>query len=82
MHVWLFQRTNNNHSSELREGACNYIAYLYMKSRFSSEAKNIIMLIDKNADPVYGDGFRKVKSKFQDRNLKDLLNYLKLKTDI
>ncbi len=82
MHVWLFQRTNNNHSSELREGACNYIAYLYMKSRFSDEAKNIIMLIDKNADPVYGDGFRKVKSKFQNRKLKDLLNYLKLNVDL
>jgi hypothetical protein len=78
MHVWLFQNTHDDHTPELKEGSCNYISYLYMKHEsYSQEANFIIMLIDKNADPVYGDGFRKVKLKFQNRKLDDLLNYLK-----
>lgn len=80
MHVWISQNTNIDHSLELEEGSCNYISYIYLKNnRFNSSALQLIL---DDPDPIYGGGFRKVKSKFDLRPLADLLNYLREKRSI
>lgn len=77
MHVWLHQNTLDNHNAELKEGFCNYISYIYMNTKTTDEAMNIVRLIEKNADPVYGDGFRKVRDKFHNSYLAQLLDFMK-----
>lgn len=75
MHVWISQNTNIDHSLELEEGSSNFISYIYLKNNRSNS--NAVQLILDDPDPIYGGGFRKVKSKFDLRPLTDLLKYLK-----
>ena len=77
MHIWLHQNTRDDHTAALKEGSCNYISYVFMKTKYNNEAKSIVRLFEKNADPVYGRGFRKIRDKFQDKPLSELLEFLK-----
>lgn len=75
MHVWISQNTNIDHSLEFEEGSCNFISYIYLKN--NTAKTNALQLLLDDPHPIYGEGFRKVKSKFDLRPLSDLLNYLK-----
>ena len=77
MHVWLLQNTSIKHSKQLEEGSCNYLSYLLIRRKGSANSKYIIKNLENDPSPVYGEGFRKVKKKFQYKSLPDLLNYLK-----
>lgn len=79
MHIWLYQNTHNEHASELEEGSCNFISYLYLKKVNSKIAEEIISQLMNDPDPVYGNGFRKVHKLFGGRYLVELLNFLKAK---
>ena len=81
MHIWLHQNTANNHEMALKEGSCNYVSYVYMKTLTSREAISITRLYGRNVDPIYGDGFRKVKDKFGSSNLDKLQDFLKNNDD-
>lgn len=81
-HVWLVENTRNNHSDELREGSCNFIAFLYLTSIGNTRAEQIIKAMENNEDIIYGKGFMAVKSKFANNNLNRLISYLKTKKDI
>lgn len=77
MHIWLFQNTHNEHEAELEEGSCNYVAYLFAKTLNTKTAQDIVKQLENEPDPVYGDGFRKVKKVFGGRYLVEFLNFLK-----
>lgn len=82
MHVWFIQNTNSNHSSLLTEGSCNYASYLYLKSQYNRLSNEVIKALDNDPDHVYGDGYRRVKMKFQSSSVRSFLNYLKNNTSI
>lgn len=77
MHIWISENIDHKLSSQLEEGSCNYISYTYLKSDYSSDAKDIIKQLHNNTDKIYGDGFRKVFKKFRGRDFGLFLNYLK-----
>jgi hypothetical protein len=77
MHAWLNDNTRDDHSSGLREGSCNYISYLYLKTVNSSKSYQLIKQLEEDEDDTYGKGFLKVKSEFENKSLSQLLNYLK-----
>jgi hypothetical protein len=77
MHSWLYDNTRNNHSDKTREGACNYISYIYLKTLSATASKESIMRLENNPDPAYGGGFRDIRNRFENRPLNELLTYLK-----
>lgn len=77
MHVWMNDNTGDDHPDEIREGSCNYISYLYLKSVNSSEAQQIIRQLESDSSDEYGQGFLSVRSRFGNKSLSQLLAYLK-----
>ncbi|MGE5429871.1 MAG: protein DA1 [Syntrophomonadaceae bacterium] len=77
MHVWLNDNTKDDHPDKLREGSCNFMSYLYLRTLNSSKANELIRQLEDDEDDTYGKGFRKVKSEFGDKSLYQLLSYLK-----
>lgn len=77
MHVWLEQNTHNKHSDDLEEGSCHFIAYKYLNLLNNSDSENLTKFMMNDISPVYGEGFRKVFTVFNNRYLVELLNYLK-----
>lgn len=78
MHVWFAQNTKRQHPKSVVEGSCNFISYIYLQSQnFSMLTKQLVEEIENDPSPVYGNGFRKIKSEFYGRNISELLNYLK-----
>lgn len=60
-HVWQFNQGRFDQDPEFAEGSCNYAAYLVLgmyPGQLSSFFRNTMM---KSEDPVYGEGFRRVK---------------------
>jgi len=82
MHVWIDQNTKKNQSSELIEGSCNFISYKYLGNKSSKNKNDIIISMKNDPSAIYGGGFRKVYSRFSDRQVVELLNYLKTNTKI
>ena len=77
MHAWLNENTKDNHPDWVREGSCNYISYLYLKSLNLSETSDFITMLEKDASPVYGKGFLNIKSRFEGKQILEFLKYLK-----
>lgn len=82
MHVWIDQNTKHNQSKQLEEGSCNFISYKVIIAGNSKNKKDILQLLLNDPDRVYGEGFRKVYEKFKDRQIVELLNYLKTHINI
>ena len=80
VHVWIF-----HHHIELpameEEGLCEFIGYLWLEKQASPLASLHMQLKHQNPCPVYGDGFRKIHSLYnqQGRNLENLIARLKSK---
>lgn len=77
MHSWIYDNTQNNHSDKTREGACNYISYLYLNNFPTKTSADFIIKLERNPDPVYGGGFVEIKNKFLNKPLNYLLSFLK-----
>jgi hypothetical protein len=77
MHIWIGENIEHKLSLKFLEGSCNYISYTYLKSDYSSDAKDIIKQLENNPDAIYGDGFRKVYKKFKGRDFNLFLNYIR-----
>lgn len=77
MHVWLSDNTKDDHPDKLKEGSCNYVSYLYLKTVNSSKARQLMSMLEDDEDDTYGKGFRKVKSEFEYKSLGQFLSYLK-----
>jgi len=61
MHVWFFDHGISNAGTPLCEGSCNYAIYLFLSGLDTPDAEFIIDRMDKDTDPVYGQGFRDVR---------------------
>lgn len=78
MHVWIYRNTKRNHSKAITEGSCNYISFLYLSAQKQSLfIKQLIKEIESDPSPDYGDGFRTIKSRFINKNISEMINFLK-----
>ena len=77
MHVWLFNNAPPEIDPDLREGSCNYAAYLILQDYSNPEAKFVIENMLNDPDPVYGDGFRRIKKMVERNGISYWLNYIK-----
>jgi len=77
MHIWLYRNAPIDLDATLREGTCNFAAYLILQDYSGREVQFVIDNLISDPNPVYGDGFRKVKAYTDKNGLSDLLKYLK-----
>ena len=77
MHAWIYDNINSKQSPQIIEGSCNYIGYVYLKTLPAGQSEEFIKMMNADPDPVYGDGFRNIKSKFDGLPLHVFLNSLK-----
>jgi hypothetical protein len=77
MHAWLNDNTKNNHTDKVREGSCNYISYMYLKSLNQTGVSDFITLLEKDPSPIYGKGFLEIRSRFEGKQFAEFIDYLK-----
>lgn len=77
MHAWAAENTPDNQPPDVREGSCNYISYQYLIYSSDPDVKYLLLGMEKNTDPVYGQGFQKIRNKFYGKPISALLDYLK-----
>lgn len=65
MHTWINQNGINISSKADEEGLCNYASYIVLSEVGNDYAKSLINAMMHNSDPIYGVGFRNVKSKIE-----------------
>ncbi|MBB6255408.1 protein DA1 [Nitrospirillum iridis] len=74
-HVWA-ARNNLMFGTIEEEGLCETIAYHWYRQRGTLGADRLADAIEKNSDPVYGDGFRMMRKIQGQTTLKDFLGIL------
>ncbi len=78
-HVWQFQNGRLDQDPALSEGSCNFAAYLVLRKKGGKEAEFVIDNMLKDPDPVYGEGFRRVKRYAEKEGLQSWLKLLRKK---
>ncbi len=61
MHVWQYENAPAGNIPQLCEGSCNYAALLVLRQIGGKEMEYQIAMLDNDNDPVYGDGYRRVR---------------------
>lgn len=61
-HVWLAIHGLDGFPSWAVEGFCEVLAHRRLTQIATAESRYYAMIIEKSTDPVYGDGFRRVRS--------------------
>ncbi|HET6372767.1 MAG TPA: protein DA1, partial [Candidatus Polarisedimenticolia bacterium] len=81
-HVWqnLNGRTDNDES--LSEGSCNYAAHLVLQDYPSEYSRFLQESLMASSDPIYGEGFRRVKRFAEERGRSEWLALLKDKNKL
>lgn len=77
MHTWINQNQITMSSKADVEGLCNYASYIVLRSVNTTYAKNLISAMMQNPDPIYGQGFRDVKSEIDRIGFNSYLNMLR-----
>jgi len=61
MHVWHYSQNILENDPAWSEGSCNYAAFLVLNRYSDEQAAYIIAGMNNDPNPVYGEGFRRVK---------------------
>lgn len=61
-HVWHNQNGRLDLESAFCEGSCNYASYLVLQEYEGPLVDYLILSMEQEADPIYGDGYRMVKN--------------------
>ena len=61
-HVWLIVHDIKNLSSWAEEGFCELLSYRYYTQLNTDESRYHVRSIESNPNPVYGEGFRRVRA--------------------
>ena len=77
MHTWINQNRINITSDADLEGLCNYASYIVLRSVNTTYAQNLISAMMCNPDPIYGEGFRNVKSMIEEIGFNEYLYILR-----
>lgn len=78
LHIWQYNR-NLSPESSLSEGFCNMGSYYVLKHIATNEAHAFMEMLERNPDPIYGDGFRRVKSVFDKGGWEEVINLISSK---
>jgi len=74
-HAWLYLARVDNLESWAEEGFCNLLSYVLHKERSTDEAHHWVKALEMDPDPVYGEGFRRVRTIFKKHGFGEALNY-------
>jgi hypothetical protein len=80
-HVWQFNRGRFRNDRSWAEGSCNYAAYMVLGKYPGRESSFFRTGLMRDADPVYGEGFRRVKTLVDAEGSKAWLRYLSKNAD-
>lgn len=61
-HAWLALQSIQGLSAWAEEGFCELLSYRFYKEQNDDESRYQATAIEKNPDPVYGEGFRRVRA--------------------
>jgi len=75
-HAWLFLHEVDPLEPWEEEGFCNVLRYLWHRNHDSAEAAHWVKILMEDPDPVYGEGFRKVRDLLKPIGLPAALQYL------
>lgn len=77
MHVWFHQNGLGTLDGPTTEGSCNFISWFWLSRSNDPVAPMVIRMLESDSDPVYGEGFRRIKQNFAGKTLNQLFGYLK-----
>lgn len=77
MHLWQFRHAKRNADLDLQEGSANYAAWLVLQEFSDNEANYILHNLEKDPNPAYGEGFRRIRKFAQAQSMATFLEYLK-----
>ncbi|MBV6512372.1 MAG: hypothetical protein FMNOHCHN_01869 [Ignavibacteriaceae bacterium] len=77
MHVWFHQNGLSGLDALTTEGSCNYLSWTWLSRSPDPAAPMVIKMLEADTDPVYGEGFRRIKQNFAGKPLKELFVYLR-----
>jgi hypothetical protein len=81
MHVWLFVHEVEDRDEAWVEGSCNFAAWLTLGRTLSDEFSWCQDALMEDPNPVYGDGFRRVKKLVDERGIDFWLKQLRTSPD-
>lgn len=61
-HAWILHQGLTGLPQDLEEGFCNFLSHLWLARTRDPHAAHLMAQLEKEQDPIYGDGFRRVKS--------------------
>jgi hypothetical protein len=76
-HVWQLTEGRKENDDALCEGSSNYAGYLVLKEYPGPETEFLIKKMVENRDPVYGEGFRRVKRFAEERTVEEWIRLLR-----
>lgn len=79
MHIWQYLNCENEVDKQFSEGSCEYAANIYINNQNGKYWDYLNDLQQKNNDPVYGTGFKRVQNLVEKKGKDFWLNYLKNK---
>ncbi len=74
-HAWLYLAKVDGLELWAEEGFCNLLSYILYKERDTDEARYLVRVLEKDPDPIYGKGFRQIRSLFKKHGFGEALNY-------
>jgi len=74
-HAWLYLAHVDGLEPWAEEGFCNLLRYALHKNRTSAEDAHWVIALEKNPDPVYGEGLRRVHAIFKQHGFVAALRY-------
>ncbi len=74
-HAWLYLAHVDGLEPWAEEGFCNLLSYILHKERQTEEACHWVKALEMNPDPIYGEGFRRVRAIFKKHGFGKALNY-------
>ena len=76
LHVWLFDN-NLEYNSPVTEGFCNLGTFAIYDSLKTDFSKIQLEIMDKNSDPDYGEGYKKMRKCLNQKGWESLINDIK-----
>ncbi len=74
-HAWLYLAKVDGLEPWAEEGFCNMLSYILHKERDTDESRYLVQTLEKDPDPIYGAGFRRVRAIFKKHGFGEALNY-------
>jgi len=75
-HAWLYLAHVDDLEPWAEEGFCNLLTFILHKERSTEEARHWVKALESDPDPVYGEGFRRVRAIFKRHGFGEALNYM------